>query len=604
MRPNAAMADSVTQVYDVKRYHMNNLHKIIVVFVALLCGVSQVSSRNNGNAWNKQAQDRLADYIYLEAQRQLSLDNIDAYYELMRQAYEMSGKDLLIGNDMGLYTIYLAQGNDGMYDQGLKMIDEYFEAHPDDYYASMFYGSIADKLGLPDRSLKVWKRLNEIYPEKTEISMRLADAYLARTTDTLAQSNARKLLDRIEVSEGPSLALTARRVMSLMAQRDTANALLNVTNLVAQMPRSAEARVYAGDLYLSMGDNDAALKYYNEACEADPSSGLPYYKRALFYKQTGDSLGYDREVFHALELPDLDMDTKLEILTGFVKEQYTDSLQQPRINELFGKLIDMYPHEPGVHDLYSSYFVAIKDYASAAEQQEYVLDTDLSNTDRWRGLISLQYSAGQYEKALETADKAVKRFPQEPVYSLLAGQAAEVLQHYDQAASYLDRLVNNDSLDVDIRSQAITARGDVMYKSGDVKGAILMYEKALEINPANAMAMNNCAYFMACEGIDIDRAAELSRKSLSIDPDNESSLDTYAWIMFKKGDYKEAKTFIDRVFELDPEPTAELLQHRGDIYFMCGEPDKALEYWKEASKLDPNDELLQKKILHKTYFYK
>ena len=116
--------------------------------------------------------------------------------------------------------------------------------------------------------------------------------------------------------------------------------------------------------------------------------------------------------------------------------------------------------------------------------------------------------------------------------------------------------------------------------------------------------MNNCAYFMAESGMDLDRAAELSRQSLNIAPDNESSLDTYAWIMFKKSDYKEAKSFIDKALELTESPSAELYQHAGDIYFMNGDPDKALEYWEMAAELDPDDALLQKKIKHKTYFFK
>ena len=74
--------------------------------------------------------------------------------------------------------------------------------------------------------------------------------------------------------------------------------------------------------------------------------------------------------------------------------------------------------------------------------------------------------------------------------------------------------------------------------------------------------------------------------------------------MFKKGDYKEAKSFIDKAMELSKVPSAELYHHMGDIYFMCGDPERALELWKQAAELDPDDDLLQRKIKHKTYFYK
>lgn len=37
---------------------------------------------------------------------------------------------------------------------------------------------------------------------------------------------------------------------------------------------------------------------------------------------------------------------------------------------------------------------------------------------------------------------------------------------------------------------------------------------------------------------------------------------------------------------------------------MDGEPDEAVELWKEALELAPDNKLLEKKVKHKTYFFK
>lgn len=576
----------------------------IIVLALLTQAFAPGVSAGHKTDWKSGAQDRRADYIFLEAQRQLALDNTDAYYELIKRAYELSPSESSIGHDLGFYEIMLGRGDKEMTGHGLQLLRRHFMEHPEDYYGTVLYGTMCERVGDGDKAMSVWEKLHEIYPLKSEIALRLADAYLSRTADTLAQRRAIGLIDRIKAAEGPQLQLTARKVMSYMSRRDTVSAIAEVERLVSETPRSADSRVYAGDMYMSLGDNDKALDYYNQACEVDPTSGLAYYKRAGYYHETGDSVAYDREVFQALQLPDMDLDTKLEILTGYVKELYADSLMQPRINELFGRMVDLYPHEAPVHDLYSSYFVAIEDYKSAAEQQEYVIDTDLHNQDRWRGLMSLYFSARDYDKATETGRRALDLFPDSPLFTLLTGESASLSGDSITAIEYLDRCIANDTAEATIRSQAYTAKGDILYKSGRVKDAISQYEKAMETDPTNALAMNNCAYFMACEGLDLDRAAELSRRSLNIDPDNESSLDTYAWIMFKKGDYKEAKSFIDKAMELSKVPSAELYHHMGDIYFMCGDPERALELWKQAAELDPDDDLLQRKIKHKTYFYK
>ncbi|MDE6490555.1 MAG: tetratricopeptide repeat protein, partial [Muribaculaceae bacterium] len=83
-----------------------------------------------------------------------------------------------------------------------------------------------------------------------------------------------------------------------------------------------------------------------------------------------------------------------------------------------------------------------------------------------------------------------------------------------------------------------------------------------------------------------------------------TSLDTYAWIMFRKRDFAKAKDYIDTALANNSEDSEELLHHAGDIYFMAGFPDEAVTYWTEALKLDPDNELLQRKVRHKTYFVK
>jgi tetratricopeptide (TPR) repeat protein len=120
------------------------------------------------------------------------------------------------------------------------------------------------------------------------------------------------------------------------------------------------------------------------------------------------------------------------------------------------------------------------------------------------------------------------------------------------------------------------------------------------------MALNNYAYFLIENGGDIDKAEKMSKESISSSPDNYTFLDTYAWIMFKKGDYQNAKIYQSSAIEkaeANDDVSADLYYHYGDILFMTGEPDKALEYWEKALKLEPDNELLAKKVKYKTFFY-
>lgn len=120
---------------------------------------------------------------------------------------------------------------------------------------------------------------------------------------------------------------------------------------------------------------------------------------------------------------------------------------------------------------------------------------------------------------------------------------------------------------------------------------------------------------MANTGQELDKALEMITRCLEIRPDDTNSLDTFAWVLFKLKRYEEAKDVIDQLLydenednpeddeEYTDENSEELLSHAGDIYFMNGDHKKAVEFWKKALELNPDDELLQRKVKHKTFFY-
>ena len=145
-----------------------------------------------------------------------------------------------------------------------------------------------------------------------------------------------------------------------------------------------------------------------------------------------------------------------------------------------------------------------------------------------------------------------------------------------------------------------------MYQQNLPDSSYVYYTKAIQYDPTNTLALNNCAYHMACQGKDLDEALRLIETVMRSETDNPTSLDTYAWVLFKQKDYAKAREIIDRTIELTPaeDLSADVLEHAGDIYFMDGDPDRALEYWKDALRLAPDNELLQRKVKHKTYFFK
>lgn len=582
-------------------------HKLFRNIPLLLLSVLMAVSVISGSAKKKDMLDgsdsRKADYIFMEAMRQHALEREDAYYELLRRAYELDSTNTDVGFYLGYYGIMISQDDSLQFNRNFDLMRKHFNANPTQYYTNYIYGSINDRIGNTDESLKVWEALDSAYPHKLEIAFKLAEA-LAASQDSASVQKAIDVYNRIETLQGKNIPVVSRKISAYFTSRDTAAIFNEIRMLLASSPRSVENNVFAGDVYAMFSEPDSALVYYNKAVDIDPSSGLAYYARANYYKSTGDSTAYDTEVFRALQQEDLDLDTKLELLTSYVRELYSNPAQQTRIQQLFDNLLEQYPHEVDVHDLYCSYLIAIQDFEGAAEQMRYSLDSDPANAERWRTLIGLYFQTKDYQKAAEAGEAALHYYPDNSLLHQLLGADYSQLGEYDKALAQLDKAYEYaDSNDLESLSDIMSSIGDVYYAKGDPDSAFIKYEEALRLNPDNLLALNNCAYHLALEGRDLDKAEEMSARTIEAQPDNATSLDTYAWIMFKKKNYVEAEVYIRRALDNTTEPSQELFHHAGDIFFMNAMPDEALDYWEQALDLDPDDELLQKKVKHKTYFY-
>lgn len=61
------------------------------------------------------------------------------------------------------------------------------------------------------------------------------------------------------------------------------------------------------------------------------------------------------------------------------------------------------------------------------------------------------------------------------------------------------------------------------------------------------------------------------------------------------GNVREAEHYIKLAID-QGSPSAEILEHMGDVYLKMNKKDEALEYYKMALKLDPENQNLKNKI--------
>lgn len=541
-----------------------------------------------------------ADYFFLEALRAKSQDNPDAAFELLRRAHELNPSDLETGMELSYFLLSLAQNDTANATAALRLMKDYWEANPADYYAGVRYGLLNDNLGRREEGLRVWNKIHEIHSDKIELSYRLADM-LAQGGNAAERERAIALYDSIELIEGPNIPLSGKKIQIYMIESDTLAVISEADRLRQASPSSVDFQVFSGDVYSMMGRKDDALAFFDRAVELDPSSGYARYSKAQYFKEIGDSTGFDREVFVALKQNSLDVDTKLMLLRSYISEMITDTVQQPRIRELFDTLLVVHPLEHDIHDLYSRFLITVRDYKGAAEQTEQTLGLKPADPEGWEMLASLYLQTEEYDKARDAIERSFRYYPDNARQHLMLGSIYNQAGDHDKAIEQYEKSLSlTPESDAETLSRIYGAWGDALYSMEQADSAFTYYKKAILYDPTNYLAMNNSAYFMACEGGDLDEALRLIEKVIAVEPDQATSLDTYAWVLFKRKDYEKAREVIDKVLASDEEElSADVYDHAGDIYFMDGEPRKAIEFWKKALSLDPENEKIMRKIREK-----
>lgn len=630
----------------------------MAAMVVLIAAVSWAASGHRSASWEKSADMRKADYAYMQALSAINIDSNDLAQRLVEYAAALDPEDINIKALQALLTLNMNPDSAEVYRSYAVLWDE-FRSDPTQYYNGSAIASIARYLHRYDDVIEVWRTLDSIYPERTETAANLANAYIVKyaTGDTSAYAKAMAIFERLERGTGKDMGLSSQKIRAMALKKDTAAIVRELDQLEDANPRDPDVFLYASEIYKTLNVDSSRYTSIRRACDIDSTYGAALIAMAQYYADKNDSSAYDRQVFRALVSPTLEYETKHELLRGYVGRMYSDTAQWSRIEDVFARMQQVNPGEPSLHSLYSAFEYTCGNLVQATEQMEYALSLDPSDADVRSSLYSLQMQRGDTTAAITTAVGGITYSPDNLAFPILAASANIVNGRAQEALEILHKVKINEVNNPEAVSNFMSTLGDAYQAADSLGKAIETYNKSIEIYPSNFLAYNNAAYAMAQNDTLLDQALSYARYAVLSDMENPTYLDTYAWVYFKKRDYPQAKKYIDLTlkystsaspyavdsaavdsvmppegfvpdsivsdtayidmngqyaetdmiegedFDINDIMSAEVLSHAGDIYFMSGLPEQALEFWERAALIDPDDEMLARKVKYKTYFY-
>ncbi len=539
------------------------------------------------------AQQRKLDYFFYEGVKLKNAGKFDAAFDLFSHCLEIDSTASPVLYELSSFYVEMNKP-----EKAVGLLQRAVNYAPDNFTYRMALASVSRGLGMFSDASAEYQTLIDKFPDKTDLNYYLAESL----TQEGEISKAIEAYDALENSVGMNEAISIQKNKLYNTLNVPDKAMKEIQKLADKYPMEARYQIVMGDLYLEKNDTDKALLCYNKAHEIDPSN--PYYivSMANYYEIVGDKEAAETQIRSALVNNDLDVDTKVNILSRYVVRLQQNKQDIEGANTLFKTLLEQHPEETELKLMYGS-LLAMQDKTEEARFQfQLVTEMEPDNAGAWQQLLNLSLKADNMEEVKRICIKCQELFPNAPEYYFYLGIAHYQLKEYDKALeTYQAGIRIIDKENTSQLSDFYGQIGDIYYQQKNVTKAYEAYEEALKYNDKNIVVLNNYSYFLTLDKKELKKAERMSAQCIKLQPDNSTYLDTYAWVFFTQGNYTLAKIYIENAISKDSTNSSELADHYGDILYMNGEKEKALEQWKKAKELGKQSETLDRKIAEQIY---
>ena len=499
------------------------------------------------------------------------------------------------------------------------------------YFLAQYYTILKDK----EKSLQCFKKAAELNPDNETYMETLARAYI--NNNQFAESI--EILEKVVEKDAVRIDILELLAQLYVQVDDKDNAIKTLARIENIEGKNEQISHMKSEIYREMGNKEASINEMQSLSEQYPydMSMKARYAQTLFFNEEFDmAMGVIGEIFKedstnvfAQQLArdyyfDKGLkekaDSMLYVILNNSKTTTADKVQMIRQEIIFNeqnkrdsteviKLFELMMQQPQTDTELALLYVSYMDMKKMPREAMHnvvkkVLEIEPDNSSARMHLVGDAWLAEQFDEVIRLCKDARIYNPEEIKFYYYQGLAYFNKDDFDNA---LDAFKNGvgaitDESDVEMVSDLYMLMGDLLFKKEMKAEAYEAYDSCLQWRPDNIACLNNYAYFLSIDGKHLDKAEEMSRRTIKKEPENPTYLDTYAWVLFRQKRYAEAKIYIEQTLKFDTvDVSADVLEHAGDIYANNGEIEKAMEKWKEALKLAPENKVLIRKIKLKKY---
>lgn len=580
-----------------------NRHRVIFITLIMLLGAMLLPARPSlpspdasSVAVDTVAHRRAFDYYYLQSLALKEQGNHDAALEMLEHCLSIDPDSPAVLFELSSYYMYL-----GKKDEALVLMQRAVKEEPGNFWYRHILATAYENNGLRSEAIAVYEGMSKDFPANSEINLILAGFY---TEEGLYDEAIAALCD-YERKEGKSEQISLQKYNICIQMQDSAKVVEEVAKIAADYPDDLRFKVLLGDVYEQYNNPAQAYEIYTEVLAQEPDNLSAQMSLVDYYKHNGDRKQFMASIDTLLMNKKMSSSMRSELLVQVIKEVDKTDGDSLYIMDLCERLMAQPIEQLPILSVYAQYLIHKKTDEKIVSPLLYkILAIEPENRVGQIQLLSYAIDRKDYAEIIARCDTAIQYNPEILQLYYYRGIACYQLKKPEEAISTFRRGLENRGEDSNpaFVSDVFTIMGDTEHELGNQAATIEAYDSALVYNPRNITVLNNYAYYLTIDGGDLERAEEMSLRTIKEEPDNHIYIDTYMWILFMQGRYEEARAYAEKLMQSSgDEINAVEYSHCGDIFAMCGDVERAVECWLEAQKLGDDSKILKRKIKKKRY---
>ena len=368
-----------------------------------------------------------------------------------------------------------------------------------------------------------------------------------------------------------------------MELKDFNKAAKELENLLVEFPYDTEIYEILSDCYILSGDFDRALEILIKISELKPNSPSIHLSLSDFYLQKGNYEKYMQELLFAFSSEKLDVQLKIKKIAPLLAPIYENNLENfDFVFELSKTIVEAHPFNAMTNYIYADLLRIDQKAELSVSYYKKVLEINKNEIGAWQEMLFLELRLNKLDSLNIDSEQAIEIFPTNPIFYYLNGLSFYYKKNYEKTIEPIKIGVNFVVSNPNLSSEMYSILGNSYNELKDFENSDISYERALEYVPDNVQVLNNYAYYLSLRGENLERAEEMSKKTIEMFPEEANYLDTYAWILYKMKKYEQAKSWMQKALDISESET--FYSHMAEILTELGEKEEA-EFYLEKSKL-------------------